>query len=202
MTLISSNFRASQRTVSAAILTALLAVGPAVVIADSQTAQSASVEQRVKEGWREGSIQARFLMSKYLNPLDISVDVSGDKATLTGYVDSDVSKALATEVALSVDGIDDVDNQLRVEPDRARETDESKSGVGQAISDTAITTKVKARLLANNNVSGTSVSVETKQGIVVLTGTVDSEAESELAYYIARNTDDVRDVDNRITVNR
>ena len=68
---------------------------------------------------------------------------------------------------------------------------------GQALDDTAITTKVKTDLLAEKGVNGTSISVDTKNGQVTLTGTV-PPAQIARAEAIARKVDGVREVVNQL----
>jgi len=62
------------------------------------------------------------------------------------------------------------------------------------VADTWITTKVKADLLASDGVSGTDVKVETKNGIVTLTGTVATQAEYDKAVSVAKGVDGVKSV--------
>lgn len=69
--------------------------------------------------------------------------------------------------------------------------------VGQAVDDTAITTKVKTELLAEKDVNGTAISVDTKNGQVTLTGTV-PPAQIARAEQIARKVDGVREVVNQL----
>jgi hyperosmotically inducible periplasmic protein len=72
--------------------------------------------------------------------------------------------------------------------------------VGTKIDDTAITTKVKAALLADPDVSGQKVSVETVAGVVQLSGFVPSTASAARAADIARRVDGVRRVENKISI--
>jgi hyperosmotically inducible protein len=50
-----------------------------------------------------------------------------------------------------------------------------------AVSDTWITSKVKSTFLADSNLSGLDIKVETNQGVVALSGIVASSAERDLA---------------------
>jgi hyperosmotically inducible periplasmic protein len=75
-------------------------------------------------------------------------------------------------------------------------TPEQRS-TGEVIDDTAITTKVKAALLADPMVSAFAISVETSRGIVSLTGIVNSAGERAQAIQIAQETGGVRRVDAR-----
>ncbi|QDH71895.1 BON domain-containing protein [Lysobacter alkalisoli] len=64
----------------------------------------------------------------------------------------------------------------------------------QPIDDTWITTKVKSSLLADSDVAGLDIDVETVNGVVTLSGQVDQQAQIEQATRIARDIKGVTDV--------
>ena len=64
----------------------------------------------------------------------------------------------------------------------------------QPIDDTWITTKVKSSLLADSDVAGLDVEVETLNGVVTLTGQVDEQSQIDHATRIARDIEGVTDV--------
>ncbi|AOH37232.1 BON domain-containing protein [Luteimonas sp. JM171] len=64
----------------------------------------------------------------------------------------------------------------------------------QPIDDTWITTKVKSSLLADSDVSGLDIEVETVNGVVTLTGQVDEQAQIDRATEIARDIEGVTEV--------
>lgn len=67
--------------------------------------------------------------------------------------------------------------------------------------DTWITTKVKSDLLASKGTSGTDVSVETKDGVVWLSGQVGSQAEKDRTVTKAKAIKGVKQVDaSKLTV--
>ena len=70
--------------------------------------------------------------------------------------------------------------------------------------DTWITTKVKSSLLADSDVAGLDINVETVNGVVTLTGQVDQQTQVAEASRIAREIEGVTDVrtDGLTTVNR
>lgn len=75
--------------------------------------------------------------------------------------------------------------------------EQSASRAGQAVDDTAITAKVKTELMAEKDVNGTAISVDTKNGQVTLTGTV-PPPQIARAEQIARKVDGVREVVNQL----
>ncbi|WP_394537319.1 BON domain-containing protein [Lysobacter enzymogenes] len=64
----------------------------------------------------------------------------------------------------------------------------------QPVSDTWITTKVKTELMATGGVPGTDIKVETVNGVVKLSGSV-NKTQADKAASIARNIDGVKKVD-------
>ena len=65
----------------------------------------------------------------------------------------------------------------------------------QPVNDGWITTKVKADLLATENVSGLDIKVETVDGVVTLTGAVTSQAQKDKAVEVARQIKGVKRVE-------
>ena len=75
-------------------------------------------------------------------------------------------------------------------------TDKAQLGDSdQPLGDTWITTKVKASLLADEDVAGLEVDVETVNGVVTLRGDVSSQAQIDEAKRIASGIEGVREVD-------
>lgn len=72
--------------------------------------------------------------------------------------------------------------------------------VGAYVDDSVITANVKARMLDDERVAGTSISVETLNGTVMLSGFAKSEAEKAAAESIAKGVNGVKVVKNEITV--
>lgn len=71
---------------------------------------------------------------------------------------------------------------------------------GAYVDDTAITTSVKAKMIEDKTVAASSISVETLNGTVQLSGFAKSGAEKAQAEAIARGVKNVRAVRNDIVV--
>ncbi|HEX5125406.1 MAG TPA: BON domain-containing protein [Rhodocyclaceae bacterium] len=71
---------------------------------------------------------------------------------------------------------------------------------GQFVDDSAITTTVKAKLIADKTTKARDIKVETRNGVVQLSGAVDSSAESQRAQSIAQSVKGVQSVDNQLTM--
>lgn len=78
--------------------------------------------------------------------------------------------------------------------------DDTRQSTGQYIDDSAITAKVKSKLLSDDEVSGLAVEIETYKGVVQLSGFVDSEREKRRAEDLAEDVPGVRSVQNDLQV--
>jgi osmotically-inducible protein OsmY len=76
----------------------------------------------------------------------------------------------------------------------------TQTSTGEYIDDSAITAKAKTALLADEDVSGLQVEVETFKGVVQLSGFVDTPAQAQKAEQIVRAIDGVQEVKNDIVV--
>ena len=130
-----------------------------------------SLEQAVGEARLEGQIGTAILLNRHLNPFEISVDVEGDTAILTGTVDEAIDKELAGRVAMNAKGIARVDNRIAIDantPGRPRV--DGQRDLGEVLEDASITASVKSRLLWNELTDGLDIEVDTVDHRVTLTG--------------------------------
>jgi|ERR1700730_4971057 hyperosmotically inducible protein len=82
-----------------------------------------------------------------------------------------------------------------------QDSDADRSHPGAFVKDSAITTKIKAKLAEEHLTSLGRIHVDTdKNGVVWLTGTARSQEAIEKAVSIARDTEHVKSVHNDLTV--
>ncbi len=74
--------------------------------------------------------------------------------------------------------------------------------VGQIVDDGSITAGIKSRLISDRYVKAFDVNVDTHNGEVTLSGVVGSYVARDQAEKIARNTKGVKDVINKLQVER
>jgi hyperosmotically inducible protein len=74
------------------------------------------------------------------------------------------------------------------------------AAVSQTASDATITTKVKSALLADDEVKGLQIDVDTSSQVVTLTGTAQSPSAKQRAEQLAMQVDGVKSVRNNINV--
>ena len=71
---------------------------------------------------------------------------------------------------------------------------------GEVVEDSWITSKVKSKLVADKEVSGTSIHVKTVDGVVTLGGTASTQAEADRAVKDAEGIKGVKSVVSNIEV--
>ena len=134
-------------------------------------------------------VKAALVDHESIKSTDISVKTDQKVVTLSGFVESQAQAEEAVKVAKGVEGVTSVSDKLHVR-------DSKNTSVKGYAGDTAITSEVKAKLLADDIVPSRKVKVETTDGVVQLSGTVDSQAQSERAESIAQAIDGVKSVKN------
>jgi len=77
---------------------------------------------------------------------------------------------------------------------------QKKEGTGEYIDDSVITTKVKSQLAADDFLKSFQISVESRKGIVQLSGFVDSQKAVNKADQITRGVEGVKSVRNDLIV--
>ena len=163
-------------------------------------------EKGAKDAWIDGKAEATLLFNGNLDSFDINTDVKNGNVVLTGKVENSVDKKLAEELVANIDGVTSVDNKLTVVSDKDMEgdmSDDMEDTVDEGTSeltDAKIATVIKTRLLMDTDISGFDIDVDVENGVVTLTGDVDSDAERDLAVEIAKNAYDVKDVESNLRV--
>lgn len=153
--------------------------------------------EQLQAARQEGSIWTAFALNRHLNPFKLDIAVEDGRATLGGRVESGVQKELAEQVALSVEGIESVDNRIEVDEGTA---EGSPPRLVRRLEDATLTATVKSKLLWNSNTRGLDIQVESRDGAVTLSGHAQTPAAKELAGQLAANTDGVREVFNHLSV--
>ena len=154
------------------------------------------------------SVKTQLMADELVKARSINVDTRNHVVTLTGTVQSAAEEAKALQIARSTRGVTDVVDNIVIapssEPGAAPTTgsagDTPTGGAAEAVTDAGITTKVKSKLLADPDVSGLRIDVDTRDGVVTLTGTVNSAAEKTHALDLAGKVENVKRVEDKLTV--
>lgn len=164
----------------------------------AQAAQ-ADLQTQLQQARQEGSIWTAFALNRHLSPFNISVQVEDGTATLKGKVENQVDKDLASQIAGDSQGINRVDNQLKIDPQVASEPG-TKANMAQRFDDATLTATIKSKLLWNSVTEGLNIEVSANQGVVTLKGQAKDADAKQLAGSLASNTDGVTEVNNLISL--
>jgi hyperosmotically inducible protein len=188
--------------------TIALALGVSAVGAqDTAAAPERTAGQVLDDAAITASVKAKLLADERTKAFDINVDTAKAVVTLTGGADSADVKRAAQELAGQVEGVILIKNELIVAApgSEARqdantatasgEVREAMDEAGDDIDDAWITSKVKTQLLADADVKGTQITVETKANVVTLGGSAETSAARTKAIEIATATNGVAKVD-------
>lgn len=138
------------------------------------------------DAWITSATKMRLLADRDTPATDINVDTRDGVVTLFGIVPTVAAKTAAAANARKVDGVKDVRNELQVVADAKREAVDAK--------DEDIERGVEQTLAGSESLRRDDIDVEVKDGIVRLTGSVQSESDRLAAGFAARKTPGVRAV--------
>ena len=116
--------------------------------------------------------------------------------TLSGEASDRQEKDLAAAYAEDVDGVKLVKNEMTVSP----ASPEPERTLGDKIDDASVTALVKAVLLVHLSTSAIQTKVETREGIVTVSGVARSAAEKKQVTKLAGDIHGVDKVVNEMTI--
>jgi osmotically-inducible protein OsmY len=135
--------------------------------------------------------------------LDIDVDVDGGSVHLKGNVGTTAEKDRVVALAATTEGADRVFSYISVDPDLIPAIRDRQAELTRAQhSDAWIGSRVLRLLRFDTTVNAHSIEVETLEGKVILSGTVTSSAERNVAETLAGRVPGVTAVDSRLIIER
>ncbi|BFM21723.1 BON domain-containing protein [Gilvimarinus japonicus] len=160
-----------------------------------------SEQEAFRDGWVEGRLGAVLALNEHLNPFNITAKVTASTATLTGAVANEIDRELATNVAMGIEGVEKVANEITIDNSLAKNTDEEQGrNFSEYLSDMSTTASIKTELLASSNLNGIGINVDTYLNEVTLSGSVANEAQLKLAEAMVTKHSDIEKVHNQLTI--
>jgi len=153
----------------------LMASAPVAVFASSTDGQ---IEDAAKASYNFRAVLDNHVKAKSDNGV----------VTLSGTVQDDDQKALAEDTVKNLPGVVAVVNNVKVASEPAEH------------SDAWLAVKIRTDLLFHANVSATATKVDVSNGMVLLTGTVDSQAQKDLTEAYVKDIQGVVSVTNNLVV--
>lgn len=195
-----------------------LAIGLSSIVMGAAVADD-NAPQPVSDTTQEAEISSNIASSPYLRAGELHVAAQQGMVTLTGTVTEEVNKDLAKQIALAVNGVKEVNNQIVVvneeitpatladgastvvvdnegNANAAESIPANVTEEGHGIADGWITTKVKSSFMYSSRVNGSDITVNTHAGVVSLSGRVNSDRERARAIELAQNVRGVRNVNS------
>ena len=149
----------------------------------------------------EATVKAKLAADSDVKASEISVTAKDHVVTLKGNIDSMTAKEKALRLARETSGVTSVIDEIAVRTSETTgDAPDNGRSVGEKIDDAGITMAVKSKLLDDPDVKGLKIDVDTREGIVYLTGTVRSETERTKAVQLAKDTKGVRDVQPNLDI--
>ncbi len=200
-----------------AISASPVSASPSSAVSLAVQSPASSLEDRI-----EDLIEADTTLKNHA----IDVKVDGSTVTLTGTVSSQQQKDRAAEIA-RVSGISRVDNKIVVDASSASKDavdktkgavdtaaektgtavatagEKTKEGVQKASSETTdayILSRVKSKFIGVDVLKDSEINVDSDKQVVTLKGTVTSEAGRTQAIALAKDTEGVKRVVDRLTI--
>jgi hyperosmotically inducible protein len=167
----------------AATLAAVLAVAAGCSMNRSMSAQA-------DDAATTASVKSRLVADPEVSSYEIDVDSTDGVVRLSGLVETEAERAAAERVARATDGVRSVKNEIRL----------GDPTLTESVEDSAILVKVKSKLAADPDVNALDIDVDVSRGVVTLSGDVSAETQVEEAVRIARSTEGVRSVNNKLDV--
>lgn len=169
--------------------------------AKSAESHPSDFEMSIDNTMTELAVKTELLEKIGWDMLTVDVEASGDKIYLNGTADNKANKQLAKEVALAVEGVDRVNNNLTVE---AKPTDtpvaDTVANAESEVRDALLESRVKTELITTLGTAGFGISVEATDGKVSLRGNLDTDEHESLALKVTENCKGVDEVIDLLSV--
>lgn len=151
------------------------------------------------------AVKSKLAADDTVKAYKIDVDTREGVVTLTGEVPSQAAKETAVQITRATDGVTSVVDNLTITMAGAdRGTGDATAAtagrVGEVASDAMLASSIKTKLLADPDVAALKIDVDSSNGVVTLTGTVKTAAERDVALRIARDTEGVKSVVDRLKI--
>jgi len=151
-----------------------------------------SFGQATKDAFMTSDVKMRLLADEKTPATDINVDTYNGTVSLFGMVPTHEAKSAAEMDAKKVSGVKRVVNELEIVPKSQKDAVKAR--------DDDLKDEVANRLKARDDLKGTSISTDVKNGVARLTGTVDSETQRLEAAIAARSVPGVRSVRDELKI--
>ena len=154
--------------------------------ATSDPSAASDIGEAASDVWITSKAKVRLMAEPGISPLAVNVDTRNGVVTLFGQVPTEAKKEVAEREVGKISGVKGIENELQVVPDVAAERIERE--------DDRLEASVRERLEERGALGDGDIDVEVSNGVVRLTGTVNSFGDRMRALTVARTTEGVESV--------
>ena len=150
-----------------------------------------SMSAQTDDAATTAAVKSRLMANPEVSSYEIDVDSMDNGAVrLSGWVETEQERSAAERVARQTEGVRSVRNEIKL----------GDPSLSENVNDGVLLVKVKSKLAADPDVSALDIDVDVSRGIVTLSGDVASSSQAEEAIRLARNTEGVKSVVNKLEV--
>jgi hyperosmotically inducible periplasmic protein len=181
---------------------------------------------QLADSWLTTKIQAQYFADDDIKARHINVSTRDGVVTLTGFVEGEPQRELALQIARTTDGVRQVKDGLTLAAQPADRQAVATTGTGASATsgasqapaapetpappsasnprvvanDALITARVQSKFYVDDRVKGRRIDVDTRDGVVTLSGQVADENERAQTLLLARTTEGVARVEDHLTI--
>jgi hyperosmotically inducible protein len=167
-----------------------LIVSLAVLMMLGACSSTQTTGEEIDDAVITSKVKAKLAADPEVNPFEIDVDTLNRVVYLRGTVETRAAMREAEKLARTTSGVLGVVNELNLGDHTFRE----------GLNDATLATKIKAKLAADPDINPFDIDVDADLGVITLHGQVRTVEQKREAEEIARGTDGVRKVRNKIEV--
>jgi osmotically-inducible protein OsmY len=169
---------------------------PGVKSVDNKLEAKGGHPDEISDTWIGMKVKFMLMFHRNVSGLKTDVDVKDGIVTLHGKASTEAQIELTTEYANDVEGVKSVKNDMPL-----RKTEKTTvEKVDEFIDDASITAQVKLALTFHRSTSVIKTKVETKDGIVTVSGVAKNSAEKDLVGKLVNDIKGVKEVKNEMTI--
>ncbi len=163
---------------------------PGAAATSGTAVATAPVTNEPRDARITSAIQSKYFLDDRIKGRHIDVASNGGVVTLNGEVGDETERAQALLLARTTDGVTRVEDHLTV------------AAAAAPSGDDALSARVQSQLSLDAQLEAAAIEVTAKNGVVLLQGSVTSPAARQRALTLARGTDGVTQVVDRIRVGK
>jgi hyperosmotically inducible periplasmic protein len=145
------------------------------------------------------NIRSKYFQDDRIKGRHVEVTTNAGVVTLNGELADETERAEALLLARTTEGVNRVEDNLAISTPAPAAVTATVAGPD---TDAALTSRLESQLASDNEIKNTPIDVSAKNGVVLLQGTVTDSGVKERVLTLARSTDGVIQVVDRIEVSK